>query len=62
MEMRTALLSSGSKAMREKIYAWDDVIEVRTKKGTTRELPAYLSALSTCNPEAKAHSSFVTKI
>lgn len=62
METRTSLLAAGSKAMREKIYAWDDIIEVQKKKGVERELPAYLSALTTCKPEAKAHTSFFSNM
>lgn len=62
MEVRTALLAAGAKAIREKIYAWDDIIEVQKKQGVKRELPAYLSALNTCKPESHAHSSFFTHL
>jgi hypothetical protein len=62
METRTHLMAAGSRAMRDKIYVWDNIVGITDKKHVKRELPAYLSALSTCNPKAVSHDSYVTTL
>jgi predicted acylesterase/phospholipase RssA len=62
METRTHLMAAGSRAMRDKIYIWDNIVGITEKKQVRRELPAYLSALCTCNPKAIPHESYVTNL
>ena len=62
METRTHLMAAGSRAMREKIYEWESIVGITEKTQVRRELPAYLSSLSTCNPKGVPHESYVTNL